>query len=119
MLGLYLQTEVADKERKGMTRNKNKVSDFLADRALTLGSWLPGSLGFAESGSLSLARTKNDAHASSYHFLAGAAAPFPRVQPAQTTRFISPSASLALWLANISLDFFQVVDGYPQLLELL
>ena len=96
---------------KRMTRNKNKVPDFLAAQAYTLGSWLPGSLGFAESGSPNLARTKNDAHASSHHFLAGAAAPFPRVQPAQTTCFISPSASLALWLANISLDFFQVVDG--------
>ena len=94
-----------------MTRNKNKVPDFLAAQAYTLGSWLPGSLGFADSGSPSLARTKNDAHASSHHFLAGAAAPFPRVQPAQMTRFISPSASLALWLANICLDFFQVVDG--------
>ena len=94
-----------------MTRNTNKVPDFLAARAHTLGSWLPGSLGFAESGSPSLARTKNDAHASSRHFLAGAAAPFPRAQHAQTTRFIYPSASLALWLANISLVFFQVVDG--------
>ena len=40
---------------KRMTRNKNKVPDFLAAQAYTLGSWLPGSLGFAESGSPNLA----------------------------------------------------------------
>ena len=53
-----------------------------------------------------------DAHVSSYHFLAGAAALFPRVQPAQATSFISPSALLGLRLVNISPDFFQAIDGY-------
>lgn len=99
-------TWTTTRERK-RTAKGDKMLDFPATQGHTLRSWLPGFLHFAKSGSLSLGWTMYDAHASSYHFLAVAAVPFLRVQPAQTTSFISPSASLELWLVTISPDFFK------------
>ena len=107
---MEVEREVPGKERKGMTRRGQgaRLPSSPGTHIWELVAWVSR---FAESGSLSLGRTGYEAYASSYHFLAGAAAPLPRVQPAQTTSFISPSASPRLWLINISPGFFQVVDG--------